>query len=176
LEEVLNDIIIISEVAELGAEADNLPDDENSVNTKNLVDANLKKRGQLSQVRWSSVRFNKETLVRFDSDSSSVRGRLDSDSLPMPGKGESDEQTSETAAIGNKRKTHDRTGSLSRLDRDSSGQLRIRNLLDRWEEPVNKQDKVSLDLLDRCNALRKHVLSDSRVSLFSRLGYIFIGE
>jgi hypothetical protein len=141
LEEILNDIIIISEIAELGAEADNLPDAGSPENAKNLVEANLKKRGEMSQARWSSVRFKKETRVRLDSDSSSIHGKLDSfDSSSMQGRNESGEQTSDTGTDGNKRKQLGRAGGLSRLD--SSGRLRIKNLLDRWEEPVNKQDKV----------------------------------
>lgn len=134
----MNDIIVITEIAELGAEADTLPDDtENQFDARQLVETNLKRRGQLSQVRWSSVKFQKnlERSNSMDSGASSVgvtTEKVDSSLLdsPIP------EQTA--TKTGNPRLFMARSTYASK----SSGLIRIKNLLDRWEEPVNKLDKV----------------------------------
>lgn len=142
LEEILNDIIVMTEIAELGAEADNLPDDtENQFNAKQLVEANLKRRGQLSEVRWSSVKFQKGARNRTSS--------TDSNASPSPVQPDSNADTSlqdspvpekESKDFNNPRSFVARTSYTS----NSSGLVRIKNLLDRWEEPVNKLDKVRL--------------------------------
>jgi hypothetical protein len=121
-------------VAELAAEADSLPDDSTSIDTNQMVDAALKSRGSLDKVRWSSVKFKKDGQGRS-------RSRLDSEGEPSELDGSFD-QADEGMANDNRPLTISRARSLSRIDRDSSGRLRIKNLLDRWEEPVNKLDKV----------------------------------
>lgn len=135
LEEILNDIIVITEIAELGAEADNLPDDAGTqMNAKQLVDDNLKKRGRLTEVRWSSVKFH--SRARADSDASSVLERTDTSSVgdasPVPGIARKMDDTPTRSFMA-------RTSNMSFR---SSGHIRIKNLLDRWDEPVNKLDKV----------------------------------
>jgi hypothetical protein len=132
LEEILSNIIIISEVAELAAEADNLTDEEDSVNTEQMIAANLKKRGKLSQVRWSSVRFKEDGRSRLDSE----------ETTGAHGSSEhSSEQANDDGVAGRRGQNLHRSSSSS----DSTGQLRIKNLLDRWEDPLNKQDKVWMD-------------------------------
>ena len=131
MEEILNNIIIISEVAELAAEADNLTDEEDSVDTEQMIAANLKKRGKLSQARWSSVKFKKDGRNRLDSEDTIGAHASSSEG--------SNEQANDGGVAG--RKALLKAGSLS----DSTKQLRIKNLLDRWEDPLNKQDKVWMD-------------------------------
>ena len=135
LEEILNDIIVITEIAELGAEADNLPDETGTqMNAKELVEENLKKRGRLTEVRWSSVKFQNHS--RTDSDASSiVVDKADTsagDISPLP-------ELPRKVAGTPPRSFMTRNGTTSSR---SSGLIRIKNLLDRWEEPVNKLDKV----------------------------------
>jgi hypothetical protein len=111
LELILNDIILISEVADLAEEADLLPEDIEQETKKEMAQENrLKRRSNLNQVRWSSVRFQ--------------------------GKGSSLE---DEGMFGDR--PRDR---FAGLDKDSSGRLRIKNLLDRWDEPINKSDRVSI--------------------------------
>ena len=136
MEEILNDIIVITEIAELGAEADNLPDgDGTPMNAKELVEDNLKKRGRLPEVRWSSVKFQNRS--RADSDASSIlvdKGDNTNfaDILPFP-------EMPRKVAGTPPRSFLARTGTSPSK---SSGLIRIKNLLDRWDEPVNKLDKV----------------------------------
>lgn len=117
LEEILNDIIIISEIAELAAEADLLAVEEEGLSTERMIAANLKKRGQLSKARWSSVRFKKDKALDVSSDV------------------ESDDGTSEPI-------TPNLSGRHLQAS-ESSKKIHIKNLLDRWEDPLsNKQSKV----------------------------------
>jgi hypothetical protein len=121
-------------VAELAAEADSLPaDDSTSIDTNHMVDAALKSRGSLNAVRWSSVKFKKD---------GKGRSRLDSEGEEPSELDGSFDQADEGRTNDGRPLTVSRARSLSRIDRDSSGRLRIKNLLDRWEEPVNKLDKV----------------------------------
>jgi hypothetical protein len=142
LEEILNDIIVITEVAELAAEADNLEDDENSsVNKSQIVDANLKKRGALTQVRWSSVRFKKKS-TRSSMDSEDEDASLNG-SITREDSEEKRQQSVPSDKIPyEKRRNPTNSREISRAA--SSGRLRIKNLLDRWDEPVNKLDKVRI--------------------------------
>jgi hypothetical protein len=135
LEEILNDIIVITEIAELGAEADNLPDATGTMNAKELVEDNLKKRGRLAEVRWSSVKFHNRS--RADSDASSIvveKGDNTSfgDASPIP------ELPRRVAGTPPRSFMARNAAAPSK----SSGLIRIKNLLDRWDEPVNKLDKV----------------------------------
>lgn len=137
LEEILNDIIVVTEIAELGAEADTLPEDEgNQLDTKQLVHDNIIKRGQLSEVRWSSLKFNDKTREDLaDTD--------DEASLGVPKKTDSGEQ-------------HPMRGLMARTSpMNTSSTFKIKNLLDQWEEPVNKLDKNSGSSLNDILKFRK---------------------
>jgi hypothetical protein len=147
LEEILNNIIIISEVAELAAEADNLTDEEESVDTEQMISASLKKRGKLSQARWSSVRFKndgqKDGRSRLDSEDTTGAHAFSEHSRSLSEQSSEREHSSEQANDGGvaARRALLKSSSLSH----STKQLRIKNLLDRWEDPLNKQDKVWMD-------------------------------
>jgi hypothetical protein len=138
LEEILNDIIVMTEIAELGCEADNLPDDGEALNIKELVDLSLKKRSQLSTVRWSSVRF-KTAPTRADSDVSDVLDQMDGSSVEDS---LSQEKTAKDTEIPMKQAVRQHSSRRS----SSAGLIRIKNLLDRWEEPINKLDKVRVGI------------------------------
>jgi hypothetical protein len=122
-------------VAELAVEADSLPDESTSIDTNRMVDAALKNRGTLNQVRWSSVKFKKD---------GQGRSRLDSEDEPSERDGSFDQadEVDEGMTNDGRPSTVSRARSISRIDRDSSSRLRMKNMLDRWEEPVNKLDKV----------------------------------
>eukprot|EP00980_Cylindrotheca_fusiformis_P002338 scaffold543_cov119-Cylindrotheca_fusiformis.AAC.5 len=144
LEEILNDIIVITEIAELGAEASVLPDEGPLPDTKQLLEESVKKRGQLTQVRWSSLRFNKEdkkdaadaTSESDDEMSAASNARKKSGEDPPP------------------RSLLSRTARMN-TSSSGSGLVKIKNLLDRWEEPVNKLDKASASSVNDILKFRK---------------------
>jgi hypothetical protein len=140
LELILNDIILISEVAELAEEAENLPEDIEQEAKKEMAQENrLKKRTTLDQVRWSSVKFQGKGSNRVD------QGDEPASPTP-PSSGPPSRVAPERPMFGDR--SRDR---FAGLDRDSSGRLRIKNLLDRWDEPINKSDRVSCISFGRRN-------------------------
>jgi hypothetical protein len=136
LEKILNSIIIISEVAELAEEADHLPDEVHGatkIKATKTVERNVKRKSALTEARWQSVRFNEDNPSSSD---------MPGDSRLIPDRLESLEDIKDDTTA---QRAH---GSLPApivrmLSRDASGSLRIKNLLDQWEEPVNKADRVS---------------------------------
>jgi hypothetical protein len=134
LEDILQDIIVITEIAELGAEADTLPDEgELLLDTKELVEDNIEGRSRVGIVRWSSVKFT--DTDRADSDDG-VMLELDRTMYASP----VGDETKKTAAEG----PHVRSQTPSTVYKSgSSGLIKIKNLLDRWDEPVNKLDKTT---------------------------------
>jgi hypothetical protein len=139
LELILNDIILISEVAELAEEAENLPEDIEQEAKKEMAQENRLKKRSLNQVRWSSVKFQgKGSRLGDEGD--------EPPSPPSPSSAPPSKGASPRAMFGDR--SRDR---FSGLDRDSSGRLRIKNLLDRWDEPTNKSDRVSCISFGRRN-------------------------
>ena len=139
LELILNDIILISEVAELAEEAENLPEDIEQEAKKEMAQENRLKKRSLNQVRWSSVKFQgKGSRLGDEGD--------EPPSPPSPSTGPPSQGAARRAMFGDR--SRDR---FSGLERDSSGRLRIKNLLDRWDEPTNKSDRVSCILFGRRN-------------------------
>lgn len=140
LELILNDIILISEVAELAEEAENLPEDIEQEAKKEMAQENrLKKRPALNQVRWSSV--------KFQGKGSNLGDEADDPASPSPPSNDPSSQGApERAMFGDRSRA-----CFSDLGRDSSGRLRIKNLLDRWDEPTNKSDRVSCISFGRSN-------------------------
>lgn len=142
LEEILNDIIVITEIAELGAEASVLPGDKAQPDTKQLVEENLKKRGQLTKVRWSSLRFNEKSKK----DAADVASDTDDDSSAAASAMKTAEENPPVRTL---------LARTSPMNSSSSGLIRIKNLLDRWEEPVNKLDKASASSVNDILKFRK---------------------
>ena len=141
----MNDIIIITEIAELGVEASQLPDeiDKKKLNTKELVDLNVKKRGQLSHVRWSSVRFMTAERKRNDSEVSTDVSEEAEDSANETTDTDPRKQFATSKEEGSPAPQSLLARTAFSSSRSDLGLIRIKNLIDRWEEPVNKLDKVS---------------------------------
>jgi hypothetical protein len=134
LEEILNDIISISDVAELSADADQIAetlgiqkedsvDDFKRAQVESAMDLRKKKRP--THVRWNSVKFS--TTGKSDTGNISEGGsNLDEASLD----------------------TGDTSGSVSPtfppsgFSSFSSSHIAIKELLIKWDEPVNTRDKV----------------------------------
>jgi hypothetical protein len=143
LEEILNDIIVITEIAELGAMAGDVPEEGTQVDTNQLVEESLKKRGQLTNVRWSSLRFddkNRKESIGRDTDDESDDEADDEDT-----KKNAEEEPPVRTLL----------ARTSPMDSSSSGLVKIKNLLDRWEEPVNKLDKSSASNVNDVLKFRK---------------------
>jgi hypothetical protein len=143
LEEILNDIIVITEIAELGAEAGDLSEEENQVDTEQVVQESLKKRATLTKGRWSSLRFN-------DKSGKESSGKDMDD--------ESDDEFDDDDAKKNAEEKPPMRTLLARtsaMSSSSRGLIKIKNLLDRWEEPVNKLDKSSASNVNDVLKFRK---------------------
>jgi hypothetical protein len=132
LELILNDIILISEVAELAEEAENLPEDIEQETKKEMAKENTLKKRSLNQVRWSSVKFHGKGSTRLGDEGDEPA------SPPSSRNGPPSQGAAQRGLFGDR--SRDR---FSGLARDSSGRLQIKNLLDRWDEPTNKSDRVS---------------------------------
>ena len=146
LEEILHDIIVITEIAELGVEADvSFPDDEGGepMEATDLIELQQQQqarfdapRSRAGRVRWSSVKFN---------ETGPLEGIEDVDELDSPAmtdthfevEGDEKNRRAEDSPMMRSRRT------LPPQKSGSSGVIKIKNLLDRWEEPVNKLDKTT---------------------------------
>jgi hypothetical protein len=145
LEDILNDIILISEIAELSLEAEtianvigiknegNSPERPNEINA--TADANTPR---MSRMRQSSVTFDEDS----SSKSKSMSGMKDDDADEgsVPSQLDSDDADGDSTAKG--------------TFYESSSRLPIKDLLDRWEEPLSKRDQV-------CSASSLNITSSS---------------
>ena len=150
-------------MAELSEAADMVEDSVGSVTKKEMLTESLRRRGQLSQVRWSSVRFKNdaETPLLEDHEGRARLDSVDDASIASPS---TPPQPSWLAAKEPSR-MHPNNRNLSELSREaSSGKLRIKNLLDRWDEPTNKSDRVSL----RASSIDNQLPANSHFFLSSR--------
>lgn len=139
LEELLSQIILITELAELAAEADILSETkEGEASGPGSVTDPLKRPAATGSAQWSSLRFqdDKKPPTRSSStaslaeENSIKEAMLDQVSLSP---GEKPRQTLRAAPT-----------AMKQEELNTSGLFRLKNLLDRWEEPVNKLDKVGL--------------------------------
>ena len=139
LEDILHDVIIISEIAELAEEAEHLPENTHTFDTKEILKEGLKatRKQSIAQVRWSEVRFHKrdpsiasEDDIGDDKDTGSASSDPQQKSPSDPPR-----KTYESTSVGPR--------SGAKLERSRSGSIRIKNLLDRWDEPKNLSDKSS---------------------------------
>lgn len=145
LEAILSDIILISEVAALAAEADLLGEDQ-SVDSFEEVEPKFEKQRSLPQVRWASVRFKRDSLTQLS------KGSGDEDILNGPatdvGSGSRAIPPSIGAPMvgGGAEVPHAALGrdisAITATERSYQGRVKLKYLLDRWDEPKNKQDRV----------------------------------
>ena len=124
MEKLLRDVILLSDVASIAMEADNLsqhpagtPSKEEVSPDKQDSDMGPSRRRGLGEVSWTSVRFGEKEMENS--------AELEK---PTP-------QASSSSPSPN----DDPRG----LQHTMSGNIQIKSLLDRWEEPLTKNDKVS---------------------------------
>eukprot|EP00934_Nitzschia_sp_Nitz4_P008165 Nitzschia sp. Nitz4//scaffold56_size114212//30547//37556//NITZ4_003939-RA/size114212-augustus-gene-0.81-mRNA-1//-1//CDS//3329554673//8155//frame0 len=123
LEQLLSEMIVITEMAELATEADIL-----SGRDFGPQKAKDKKKPQIS-ARWTNLRpLNNSSGHSEDDDDASV------DDDKVPNEDEPKRQMPRPS-------TSDGRMSMIRSDSNLSGIIRMKDLLDRWDEPVNKLDK-----------------------------------
>ena len=141
MEEILNDIITITEVAELAIESESIANligiehadslDEPLHEAKEST-AEARRRGRLGTVRWSDV--------KFQSDDSSI-GNSETNKMPLLGENINDDEDSlpidlEFDIQG------DQFFEKEKLYGSSSRRIAMKDLLDKWDEPVERRDKV----------------------------------
>ena len=140
LELILEDIIIIAEVAELAADAVDVNEEEDnlSASPKSTFPQKRSKqrRTEFGEARWASVKFKKGDVSRLDTERSQVEGDTEGDKSDSEDEKDIPEPTPLNRLPYEKR-------VLDKHRRNSmSGRQKIKNLLGRWEDPVNKMDKV----------------------------------
>jgi small-conductance mechanosensitive channel len=139
LEAILHDVIIISEIAELAEEAENLPEDAPSTLTekKEILQEGLKgkRRDTMTGVRWQDVKFHK----RKPSEGEEKSDDESDTSSPQPRQIKTFPSRNDYASTS----TDNFSGTTSELKRTKSGSIRIKNLLDRWDEPKDMSNKAS---------------------------------
>jgi small-conductance mechanosensitive channel len=133
LKKILKDIVLVNEVADLAEEGDHI------ASTGEAPDEPSDRRGGGSalvkvagSIKWSSDEtFGKENGVWnvHDDEASSVY--------------ESDRSAASPFASPFTADRKDRMQRSQSLSRNLSGTIRIKNLLDRWEEPTNKLEKTT---------------------------------
>jgi hypothetical protein len=123
LEKILKESVLLSEVADLAEEADHLQANESF---RHKPKPSLSKG--IGSVKW----FAEEDYGA-------------SDSLPGGNDDDSKDPDAESNSSSNNATSLGRMDSFGRpaLSRTASGSFRVKDLLDRWEEPVNKLDKAS---------------------------------
>ncbi len=134
LEEILNDIILISEIAELSVQSSNIASvigiekEEKMDQLPQEINASTSNESMSlgSRIQWSSVKFQGGSNLQTSSVGDDY---LDEDDGTETGSHvtDCDGQTSEKSA---------------NYDSNSS-RIPLKDLLDRWQEPVSKKDKVS---------------------------------
>ena len=141
LEEILHEIILISEIAELAMESDNIAkaigiESRKETDTVRIMTDKAMGKARMRNVRWSDVRFSDPNASQLGSDADLTT----MDSTKMDGGDPLDSDTFEVDNIDDE-KSVEGHGFY-----DSSSYLPIKDLLDRWEEPDDNRDKVC-DLL-----------------------------
>ena len=152
LEKILNDVITISEVAELSIESEDIanmigiehsnetdfgrPDE--AMESEVEAEAEARRRGRLSVIRWSDIKFEAD-------DGSNIEDSVPNFQSPLPENIDEDEgsnveelEDSQGEGSFEKEKLYTSSGST---------RIAIKDLLDRWEEPVMKHEKVRADAM-----------------------------
>lgn len=124
LEGLLNEIILLSEIAELAMEADRESSIEESTGKDDTV-----KRPTLSKIRWKSLRFDDKTKQM---DDGTLKSEIDVEEA-------TDEESDDGEVVDELSGLH----SLPRRSRQLKRHVSvIKNQLDRWEEPIDKSNEV----------------------------------
>jgi hypothetical protein len=121
LEKILKDVVLLAEVADLAEEADALQRDESFRKPETL-------RQSVAAVTWLNDSDDPDRN-QFD------KTNANEDDLSEATESEAND---DPAAL----KSTSRFGAPE-LSRTNSGSFRVKDLLDRWEEPINKLDKTA---------------------------------
>jgi hypothetical protein len=140
LEDILNDIIIISEIAEMSIEAESIvnvlglqPANEDNSKPPATVGVDNPGQSRVSTVHWSDVKFKQDETISQLGSETELPGRnadgLDADEERFSDLMNVDLNDEETA--------EGRNGFY-----ESPSRVSMMDFLDKWDEPVNKRDKV----------------------------------
>jgi hypothetical protein len=133
LEKILKDVVLLSEVADLAEEAEKLQSDREHLGGN--IGGSSNEYGAIGPDRRNNRATSKMLAGSVTWEDESSRSLGDPDAL-------SPVQTGQK--VPDPPRALERTSSgNSSLSRSGSGHLNIRNLLDRWEEPINKLEKTS---------------------------------
>ena len=134
LEDILNDVILISEIADLSVESAHIANeigikeaDIKASPTNETTPVTEAKVQRLNRPRWSIVRFDGDSSIKSKSSSGVIEDGEDEGEEPHDFYFA--DEDSDCAVKG---------GFY-----ESSCRLPIKDLLDKWEEPVSKRDQVS---------------------------------
>lgn len=146
LEEILGDIILISEVAELALEtsaiAEEIGLDNAKIKSEVETTSDKRKQARKSHVRWSSVKFGEDSSFVGSAAGSADKGD-GKDNDDDVGKDDKDDDLTEDGDSDDPDSNYRPNASFGY--EDSSRRLSIKDLLIKWEEPaMAKRDKVRI--------------------------------
>ena len=165
LEDILNDIVVITEVAELASEASALSTDDLESEggaAKLRAQTNSQSKRGPNDVRWSAVKFKPLKTQRNKSETTEESEDADDDDDNDDASNTSSLSESNQVEAGSEEMVSQipiraspafamseiPTSGISVGSKTSRESSKIRRLLDKWLEPMNKLDKVSL--VPRC--------------------------
>lgn len=130
MEDILNEIILISEIAELSVESETIAnvmglkrEDFDVEPPREIKTAREARASRMPKVRWSSL--------KFDGDVGSW-GMVDDEDNDDDDDVDGEPDDAEDGRIAKEGRTY-----------ESSSRLPIKDLLDKWEEPLSKRDQVN---------------------------------
>lgn len=142
LEEILKDIITITDVAELAIESDKIADvigmDQSSPNSEEQspngedLRYSTRRRGRLSVIRWSDI--------KFQPDSASRKGSETNEEFSLP----SDDGEPERIDLEFETEDEEIFKSKKLYGSSVGSRFATRTLLDKWDEPEVKGEKVRI--------------------------------
>jgi hypothetical protein len=149
LEEILEDVILISEIAEFAVEFRDIADmmgieqsesDEEPQHEENST-VEARRRGRLSIIRWSEVKFN--AADDDNDDDSDFEAENETDLHTMYPEGSTDDGSTlnfESISFENERNLNSNRGM--KFFTSSTRRIAVKAFLDKWDEPVMKHDKA----------------------------------
>ena len=144
LQIIIDDIITITEVAELSIEADNIANvigidkgDSDSVDheTYEPTESTARRKGPFSAIKWSDIKFQEEHLSNGDSEA---------DELASLGENQSDDGSSKKIDLEFDTPDHQlfQNQKFRGTSTGTSVRLAMKGMLDKWDEPFVKGEKV----------------------------------
>ena len=121
-------MVIVSEIADLAVESENLDEEGEFDEIGSTVDRRLQMQKSMEKRLWTSVKY----LDRASSE--------DSNGLE---KREEEEEEEEKKSSENDNEEQEPTGKCPHLVRSQSGSVFLKKQLENWDEPQSKLDKVN---------------------------------